>query len=71
VDIVLARTGSGDFVAGPDPDIGAYLHVVRPLADLDPDLRPPGSARSLAEIARDLERDQPLPTPRPDIILEA
>jgi 2-amino-4-hydroxy-6-hydroxymethyldihydropteridine diphosphokinase len=71
VDIALARTADGEFVQAPDPDIGRYLHVARPLADLDPDLLLPGADRSLREIARDLEAAQPLPARRPDIILEA
>lgn len=71
VDIVLARTADGEFVQAPDPDVGRYLHVARPLADLDPDLELPGTGRGLRAIARDLEADQPLPTPRPDIILDA
>lgn len=69
VDIALCRQ-DGAFVQPPDPDILKYLHVARPLADLDPDLVVPGDERTLAAIARDLEASQPLPAPRPDIILE-
>jgi len=70
VDLVLGLDDRGRPVAGPDPDITAWLHVARPLADLDPDLVVPGEGRTLAGIARDLERSQPLPALRPDVILQ-
>lgn len=69
VDIALCREGD-KFRLPPDPDILKYLHVARPLADLDPYLVVHGDGRTLADIARALEASQPLPMPRPDIILE-
>jgi 2-amino-4-hydroxy-6-hydroxymethyldihydropteridine diphosphokinase len=73
VDIALCRRG-GDFALPPDPDVTRYLHVARPLADLDSDLVLPipdhPDGRTLAAIARELEAQQPLPVPRPDIILK-
>ena len=71
VDIALARSADGKFVLPPDPDIGRHLHVAQPLADLDPDLEPPGAGGSLGKIARVLAAGQPLPARRPDIILDA
>ena len=73
VDIALCQR-DGAFVTAADTDIRKYLHVARPLADLDPDLVLPNpdhpEQRTLADIARALESSQPLPAPRPDIILE-
>ena len=72
-DIVLWRDEGGGYVRPPDPDVVRWLHVARPLADLDPDLELPipghPDGRTLAEIARALEKEQPLPVPRPDFIL--
>lgn len=48
-DLVLDDRQSG--VLLPDPEILRHLHVVRPLADIAPDLVHPTDGRTLVEIA--------------------
>ncbi len=53
----------------PDPDLLRYLHMARPLADISPTYRHPENGQTLTEIAAGLAESNPLPRPRPDIIL--
>ena len=73
VDIAIWDDMEGEILERPvpDPAIGLYLHVARPLADLAPDLPLPGDGRTLAAIAAELEAaGTPLPSRRPDIKLD-
>ena len=80
VDIALWEEFEGQIGGSPvpDPDILRHIHVARPLADIAPDLRHPRTGQTLAEIAREMEKNLerggegvvPLPRKRPDIILD-
>ncbi|MCU0748628.1 MAG: 2-amino-4-hydroxy-6-hydroxymethyldihydropteridine diphosphokinase [Akkermansiaceae bacterium] len=43
----------------PHPRIGERRFVLQPLADIRPDMILPGHSRSIAELLRDLESDEP------------
>lgn len=62
IDILLhgERTGSFDGLVLPRGEILKYAHVLKPLADLAPDLVHPGSGRSYAEHWRDFGGDRSL-----------
>ncbi len=63
IDLDIAYFGDQTLDLGgtviPDPDVARYPHLARPLADVAPDWVDPGTGRSLAALAADLDPLEP------------